>query len=483
MADEGMLEYLLSLLTPQEADAAQAGGRAPQVDPMAQQQARQQQFMQQQMLRQQMAQQAAQNDPLKQAQLQIRQNQLQRSQREAQQRGQSMGDILSGASSQPQAQPGQMNAPQQDLQLPQDMSVRGQMPNGTPFIGNVLPPGATGPGADAFNQERARRQQLQQQRQAQMPQQTGTPDNGYREAQRMQVISDLVGRKVPESEAIRQADRMFPELSSTQVELDKQRQLKQMAAAEAATKPLTPDQTAKLWKFNPKTGRAEPYMSVEPISGNDAIRQGYRSVNPQQMIDAQKASDAVNLQFTLLKGAVEAAKHKSLPDLALGMATMGGWDNTGPNLMAAIHDFALQWDQLIGGVRAAASPMFLAAMKARLPQLLETDKLKEQKIRLLEPSVRVLQEEKLRSLMGLPPDPRIHQSMISALRGLGLPADMVNKFVYESGRVPNAPDPTTDAIPGVSQGGPVNQLPSVELGGVRYIKEGPGKYRLPQDGE
>lgn len=238
-----------------------------------------------------------------------------------------------------------------------------------------------------------------------------------------------------------------------------------------ASTPLTPQQMATLYKWDPALGRVSPFTGTGSLTAQQAQQQGYRSVNPKLIQEAQSIADAVNLQFTLLKGAVEAAKDKNYPQLQMSFVTGGSaFGQQGINLYAATHDFALQWDKLIGGVRAAASPMFLAAMKARLPEAWDSPATREQKLKLLEPAVRALQQEKLTSVMGLPPDPRIRAGMKAALQGLGLNPQLVQQYVDESGGVPDrqAPDPTPVA--------PRNDN-VVEFGGVPYIREGPGRYR------
>lgn len=251
----------------------------------------------------------------------------------------------------------------------------------------------------------------------------------------------------------------------------------QIQREEAALRPLTPQQTASLYKYDEKLNRAMPYQGTKPITAAEAQAQGYRSVNPKVISDAQQSNDAVNLQFTLLKGALEAAKPKSYYELAASNASggrIGGIE--GANLFSAIRDFAFQWDRLIGGVRAASSPGFLAAMTARLPSLWDDAKTRAQRTQLLAPAVRALQREKLAAVMGLPPDPRVKQELEAALKGMGLPPRLVRQFVYESGEVPDAQVP--QELPVAPRSDNV-----IEWQGKRLVREGPGRYRLAEEGE
>lgn len=222
----------------------------------------------------------------------------------------------------------------------------------------------------------------------------------------------------------------------------------------ARLKPLSPQQMSTLYKWNESLGRAEPYTGTT-ITADEANKQGYRSVNPKTLIEAQGNSDAINKFFVLLKASVQAASNKSYPELVLS-AQSGGRENggyggmEGANLKAAITDFTVWWEKGLGGVRMVASPTMLEAMKERTPTLWDSPALRDQKIKLLQPAVRAIQREKLTALMGLPPDPRVQADMVAALKGLksikgsALTDKMIQQFVYESGGVPDSPTGGTE---------------------------------------
>lgn len=252
----------------------------------------------------------------------------------------------------------------------------------------------------------------------------------------------------------------------------------------AAMKPLTPQQMASLYKWNPKTERPEAYHGPT-VSGGEAQKQGYRFVNPKQLAEAQGNADAINNQFILLNGAIQAASGKNYAELVMSQesgGSLGGIE--GINLAAAIRDFAVFWEKSLGGVRMVASPTMLQAMEVRLPKFFDDDYVRKQKMKLLAPAVHAMQREKLTALLGLPPDPRIRQDMVAALRGMksispkgygpGLTDAMIDQFVYQSG-----------GVEGATEANAMEQLPVaatpeniIEFGGKKYLITGPGTFKL-----
>lgn len=178
------------------------------------------------------------------------------------------------------------------------------------------------------------------------------------------------------------------------------------AAANAKnTTPLGVDTASKLYRYNQETKRLE--VAPPNISSDEAQKQGFRIVPPKLLEHAQELG-GLKPALAGLQAATEGANARSPAALGLSKVTGGiggnalGYGQEGALLDTAQRDFAFQFDKLLGGVRAAASPEFFKAMLNRLPRIMQTPELRTKSLQLLETVVTGLEDEGYRATFGLP---------------------------------------------------------------------------------
>jgi hypothetical protein len=353
--DSGVLGMLTQLLSPASAEAAQRS-----VDPW------QRQYQELQLRSREQAQRN--QEALRQQQMQQQQQQFEA--RQAQQKA------TATAKSQPPDISAVLKAlqPQQQGSQVPELDIRSVSPTtGTPYFSNYKAADYASP------EEKQRVAQLYAERQAKVAEQAQPRAGGGAEL-RAQVAASLKG-KLPDAELTQFLDAHFPETKKQ--------------------KELTPEQTGKLWKFNPSTRDFDPVPpELTNLSGQELQKQGYRAYSDKQRSAVDEMKD-IGTALQQLQSAISDIQGKNA--IALKTSQLTGGNFGGPEgavFQKAATNFTTIFDKFLGGVRGAGSPQMQAIRQKVLPSIISSGEVTNTLMKDLTDLVQAMGDSRLKSVVG-----------------------------------------------------------------------------------
>lgn len=261
-----------------------------------------------------------------------------------------------------------------------DVIFRGVTPGtGTPYFSNYQAPEGYAPEADrqAFNTALEQRNQRIATRQA-------APSGGLDPAtltKASELATVLEQAKVPSDVRTMILQRTFPGFKSE--------------------KDLTPEQTSKMWKYNPDTQDFDPVPpELTGKSGKELQAMGFRVISDKQRSAVDEMKD-VQTAFQQLSSAVRGVQGKGALSLKASELTGGNFGgDEGALFKKARTNFTTIFDKFLGGVRGAASPQMQAIRDQVLPSIFSTGTLSDKLMSDLQELINTMSDSRLKSVVG-----------------------------------------------------------------------------------
>ncbi len=182
----------------------------------------------------------------------------------------------------------------------------------------------------------------------------------------------------------------------------------------AGSKPLTPEQSSKLWRFNPDTRDFDPVPSeMMNLPPAELTKQGYRVYTDKQRGVVDELKD-VDVAFDQLRSAVNNIKGKNVAQLKGSELTGGnfGFGPEGAVLQKARTNFTTIMDKFLGGTRAAASPQMQEIRSKVIPSILSSNKVSDTLMNDLEGLIKTMQNNRLKTVVGRQAFSKVDQDVI-----------------------------------------------------------------------